>query len=183
MSLPALRAPIVIIIVEAVAMSRFDAMRAHWESTYHHRSDDSPTIPLLHNENDSKTTFEMDRAKPHHTIPGHGRRLTAGFGDTWNKPLSTIKNKAFSRASKHASSESAPGRGGHTRQSSSAKSVGQGSTKPSKRNEKMARSQTTSFLPVPSKVRILWVTLGIRADHVVTADCSFSAATDTDEAW
>ena len=84
----------------------------------------------------------------HHTIPGpssSGRRLTSGFGGMWNKPLTTIRNKAFSRASRHASSEFS---------NASTGSAGrQGSLKMNKKNEKMVRSKTTSFLPVPTKVR------------------------------
>jgi hypothetical protein len=129
--------------------SRYNAVRATWETTHHqHCSDDSPTLPLLH-QIPSQVSLKMQQQK-HNTIPGPGRRLTTGFG-MLNKPINTIRNKAFSRASRHASSDTMGGEGVHTRQSESLKSLRQAS-KENKRSEKVARSQTMSFLPVPTKV-------------------------------
>ena len=95
----------------------------------------------------------MSSHKLHHTVPPPGKRLTSGFG-MFKKPINTIRNKAFSRASRHASgsSDAASTNAGHTRQSLSVKSVGQGSMKADKQKNKMVKSQTMSFLPVPSKV-------------------------------
>jgi hypothetical protein len=130
-------------------------VRARWESTLHHRGDDSPTIPLLQNNvSESKSTPKMDQSKAQHPILGSSRRLTSGIGGMWNKSVNTVRNKAFSRASRHVSSEMSDD-AGHTRQSGSIQSIGHSSTNMGKKNDKMVRSKTTSFLPVPTKVSAL----------------------------
>jgi hypothetical protein len=127
----------------------FGAVRARWESSHQRRSEDSPTLPLLRSSmNHSQTSSSIP--PKNNTVSGPGRRLTTGFG-MLNKPLTTIRNKAFSRASRHASSDTSGG-GGHTRQSESVKSLGQSMKRGKENNSKMVRSQTLSFLPVPTKV-------------------------------
>ena len=162
-------------------MSRFDAVRARWESTHHHhhRGDDSPTIPLLNNNTIDKShstpvMTKMDQGKFHYTIPGPGKRIASGIGGMWNKPLNTIRNKAFSRDSRHASSEMSSG-GGHSRKSESGTSFGHGSIKAGK-NEKMIRSKTTSFLPVPTKVSRPWLHCQFRSDHKAVISASSTSA-------
>jgi hypothetical protein len=142
-------------------MSKFTGMRSRWDLSKSHRSEYSPTIPLLHcsgSEDNSKFMSDADTAKPTLPVPGHSRRLTVGLNGMWNKQFTSIRNKAFSRASRHASSETtASSIAGSTMQAENLKSASQKSTKSGKHGDKMTRSQTTSFLPVPSKVKILMI--------------------------
>ncbi|KIW08376.1 uncharacterized protein PV09_01292 [Verruconis gallopava] len=129
-------------------MVGFSAVRAKWDSAHSH-CDDSLTLPLLR-PSEASASEDVEQ-KSCSAVPS-SRRLNSGLG-VFNKPLTTIRNKAFSRASRSGSSGSLRSGGFCVRdmQSEEAGTLVQANVHGRECGEKMARSLTMSFLPVPVK--------------------------------